>query len=206
MTMHMLACDPAAAVRVACLGLSAAERASPSVNGVEQWPEAIEQTYRDALAQHRREASELESTVETVLTECQVAAESAGAESWLNAIDSLDEDDRNSVHAAVGGARLEFDGLRQVLASHQHLYRRFLEMFMAQASLPMYTAARTRLTQTHKAVQQHEKLLESLSEVRRRFDAGDLESVQAFSSDLMPWFAVHAQTMDAPLAEFLKGN
>jgi hypothetical protein len=30
--------------------------------------------------------------------------------------------------------------------------------------------------------------------------------VQAFSNDLLPWFAVHAQTMDAPLAEFLKGN
>jgi hypothetical protein len=29
---------------------------------------------------------------------------------------------------------------------------------------------------------------------------------QAFSSDLLPWFAVHAQTMDAPLAEFLKGS
>jgi hemerythrin len=54
--------------------------------------------------------------------------------------------------------------------------------------------------------QEHEKLLESLSEVRRRFDAGDLESVQVFSSDLLPWFAVHAQTMDAPLAEYLKGH
>lgn len=54
--------------------------------------------------------------------------------------------------------------------------------------------------------QEHEKLLEALSEVRRRFDAGDLESVQAFSNDLLPWFAIHAQTMDAPLAHFLQGQ
>ena len=53
---------------------------------------------------------------------------------------------------------------------------------------------------------EHEKLLESLSEVRRRLDAGDLDAVQAFSTGLLPWFVVHAQTMDAPLAEFLKGN
>src|SRR5512144_3427389 len=63
-----------------------------------------------------------------------------------------------------------------------------------------------RYTGYMKHKQEHEKLLESLSEVRRKFDAGDLDSVQAFSSDLLPWFAIHAQTMDAPLAEFLKGG
>jgi hemerythrin len=87
---------------------------------------------------------------------------------------------------------------QHLLELHEHLLRHCgaEEEWMQQERYAGY--------QRHR--HEHEKLLESLSEVRRKFDAGDLESVQAFSNDLLPWFAVHAQTMDAPLAEFLKGN
>jgi hemerythrin len=44
-----------------------------------------------------------------------------------------------------------------------------------------------------------------VSDVRRRFDAGDVEAVRRYSADLMNWFAIHAQTEDAELAAFLKG-
>lgn len=87
---------------------------------------------------------------------------------------------------------------QHLLELHEHLLRHCgaEEEWMQQERYEGYGRHR----------QEHEKLLESLSEVRRRFDAGDLEAVQAFSNDLMPWFAIHAQTMDAPLAEFLKGQ
>jgi len=87
---------------------------------------------------------------------------------------------------------------QHLLELHEHLLRHCgaEEEWMKQERYAGYERHR----------HEHEKLLESLSEVRRRFDAGDLEAVQAFSGGLLPWFAVHAQTMDAPLAEFLKGH
>jgi hemerythrin-like metal-binding protein len=80
---------------------------------------------------------------------------------------------------------------------HEHLLRHcgVEEEWMRQERYPGYAR--------HK--REHEELLENLSEVRRRFDAGDIDAVRTFSSELMPWFAVHAQTMDAPLAAYLKG-
>jgi hemerythrin-like metal-binding protein len=87
---------------------------------------------------------------------------------------------------------------QHLLELHEHLLRHCgaEEEWMRQERYEGYGRHR----------QEHEKLLEALSEVRRRFDAGDLESVQAFSNDLLPWFAIHAQTMDAPLAHFLQGQ
>ena len=52
----------------------------------------------------------------------------------------------------------------------------------------------------------HEHLLDSVSEARRRFDAGDVESVRRYSADLMNWFAIHASSEDAELAAFLRGE
>ncbi len=51
----------------------------------------------------------------------------------------------------------------------------------------------------------HEHLLESVSEVRRRFDAGDVDAVRRYAADLMNWFAIHASSEDAELATFLRG-
>ena len=52
----------------------------------------------------------------------------------------------------------------------------------------------------------HEQLLDSVSDVRRKFDAGDVDAVRRYSSDLMNWFAIHASSEDAELAAFLKGQ
>jgi hemerythrin-like metal-binding protein len=81
---------------------------------------------------------------------------------------------------------------------HEHLLRHcgVEEDWMRQERYPGYAR--------HK--REHEHLLESVSDVRRRCDAGDIDAVRAFSTELMPWFATHAQTMDAPLAVYLKGG
>jgi hemerythrin len=52
--------------------------------------------------------------------------------------------------------------------------------------------------------QEHEMLLEVVSEVRRRFDAGDVEVVQRLAEELPRWFEIHANTMDAALAFHLR--
>jgi hemerythrin len=87
---------------------------------------------------------------------------------------------------------------QHLLDLHEHLLRHCgtEEEWMRQERYPGYARHRV----------EHEKLLEAVSDVRRRFDAGDVRAVQAFSSELLPWFAVHAQTMDAPLAEYLRGE
>lgn len=87
---------------------------------------------------------------------------------------------------------------QHLLDLHEHLLRHcgVEEDWMRQERYPGYARHR----------KQHEELLEALSDVRRRFDAGDIDAVRSFSTALLPWFATHAQTMDAPLAEFLKGG
>jgi hypothetical protein len=52
----------------------------------------------------------------------------------------------------------------------------------------------------------HEHLLDSVSDVRRKFDAGDVDAVRRYAADLMNWFAIHASSEDAELATFLKGE
>jgi len=52
--------------------------------------------------------------------------------------------------------------------------------------------------------QEHEVLLEVVSEVRRRFDAGDVEVVQRLAAELPRWFEIHANTMDSALAIHLR--
>jgi len=52
--------------------------------------------------------------------------------------------------------------------------------------------------------QEHEMLLEVISEVRRRCDAGDTEVVQRLAAELPRWFEIHANTMDAALAFHLR--
>ena len=85
-----------------------------------------------------------------------------------------------------------------LLALHEHLLRHCAteETYMRQESYPHYSR--------HKRA--HEQLLESVSDVRRRFDAGDVEAVRRYAGDLMNWFSIHAQSEDAELAAFLKGG
>lgn len=52
---------------------------------------------------------------------------------------------------------------------------------------------------------EHDRFVERLAEMRRRFDAGDVDGVRRYAAELMGWFVVHAQAMDAPLARWLRG-
>ena len=91
----------------------------------------------------------------------------------------------------------EADYGQHLLALHEHLLRHCgtEETFMLQENYPHLERHR----------RAHEHLLESVSEVRRKFDAGDVGAVHRYAADLMNWFAIHAQSEDAELAGFLKG-
>jgi hemerythrin len=91
----------------------------------------------------------------------------------------------------------EADHGEHLLALHEHMLRHTAteEQFMLQENYTHYERHR----------RAHEHLLESISEVRRRFDANDLDAVRRFSTELMGWFAIHAQGEDAELAAFLRG-
>lgn len=91
----------------------------------------------------------------------------------------------------------EGDYGRHLLALHEHLLRHCgtEEALMLQEGYEHYAR--------HKRA--HEHLLESVSDVRRKFDGGDVEAVRRYAADLMNWFAIHANSEDSELAAFLKG-
>ena len=51
---------------------------------------------------------------------------------------------------------------------------------------------------------EHQNVLEIAREVRNRVAAGDVEYARKLADALAEWFPVHATTMDAMLAEFMK--
>ncbi len=92
----------------------------------------------------------------------------------------------------------EADYAEILLALHQHLLRHCdaEEQFMLQENYPQYAR--------HRAA--HQQLLEGVSEARRRADAGDLDAVHRYATELGPWFVDHAGSEDCELARFLKGE
>ncbi|MCA3223885.1 MAG: hemerythrin family protein, partial [Burkholderiales bacterium] len=127
------------------------------------------------------------------------AANTGGA--WVTAvfrfkpIDDLHREFESILEALNDPAQADYG--EHLLALHEHLLRHCgtEEAFMKQESYPHLAR--------HKRA--HEQLLESVSDVRRRFDAGDIEGVRRYAADLMNWFSIHAQNEDAELASFLKG-
>jgi hemerythrin len=93
---------------------------------------------------------------------------------------------------------VEVDYGAHLLALHEHLLRHCEteESYMLQENYSHYAR--------HKRA--HEHLLDSVSDVRRKFDAGDVDAVRKYAADLMDWFAIHASSEDAELAAFLKGQ
>jgi len=83
-----------------------------------------------------------------------------------------------------------------LLALHEHLLHHCAaeERWMKGIDFPSWACHR----------QEHEMLLEVVSEVRRRFDAGDLEIVRQLAAELPRWFEIHANTMDAALGHHLR--
>ena len=110
-------------------------------------------------------------------------------------IDDLHREFESILEALNDPAQADYG--EHLLALHEHLLRHCgtEEAFMKQKSYPHLAR--------HKRA--HEQLLESVSDVRRRFDAGDIEGVRRYAADLMNWFSIHAQNEDAELASFLKG-
>ena len=92
----------------------------------------------------------------------------------------------------------EADYGAHLLALHEHLLRHCAteESFMLQENYSHYLR--------HKRA--HERLLDSVSDIRRKFDAGDVGAVRRYAADLMNWFAIHASSEDAELVAFLKGQ
>lgn len=92
----------------------------------------------------------------------------------------------------------EADYGQHLLALHEHMLRHTAaeESWMLGENYDHYPR--------HKRA--HDHLLEAISDMRRRFDGGDIAAVQLFSADLMNWFVIHAQQEDAPLAALLKGR
>lgn len=84
----------------------------------------------------------------------------------------------------------------KLLALHEHLLRHCAqeERWMIDSAFPACACH----------AREHETLLEVVSEVRRRFDAGDSDIVRSLAEELPRWFEQHANTMDAALAVHLR--
>ncbi|MCE2969338.1 MAG: hypothetical protein LW847_03760 [Burkholderiales bacterium] len=110
-------------------------------------------------------------------------------------IDDLHKEFQDILDALNDPAEADYG--QHLLALHEHLLRHCAteERFMLQENYPHYAR--------HKRA--HEQLLESVSDERRQFDAGDIAAVRRYAAGMMEWFAIHAQSEDAELAGFLKG-
>jgi len=53
---------------------------------------------------------------------------------------------------------------------------------------------------------EHDRVLDVLAEVERRFAEGDEAVVRRLAAELPHWFALHATTMDAALVAWLRAN
>ncbi len=53
---------------------------------------------------------------------------------------------------------------------------------------------------------EHDRVLDVLAEVERRFTEGDEAVVRRLAAELPNWFAIHATTMDAALVAWLGAN
>jgi len=110
-------------------------------------------------------------------------------------IDDLHKEFQDILDALLDPGEADYG--RDLLGLHKHLLRHCAieEEFMRQEDYPH--------TDRHR--RQHQQLLESVADARRRFDSGDIEGTRRYCADLLDWFGVHAQTEDAELAAFLEG-
>jgi hemerythrin len=111
-------------------------------------------------------------------------------------IDDLHKEFQDILDALLDPGEADYG--RDLLGLHKHLLRHCAieEEFMRQEDYPHIDRHR----------RQHQRLLESVADVRRRFDSGDIESTRRFCAELMDWFRIHARTEDAELAAFLEGT
>ncbi len=106
------------------------------------------------------------------------------------------DDIHREFHELLAALSEPGDQGEKLLALHAHLLRHCSqeERWMIDSGFPA-SACHAR---------EHETLLEVVSEVRRRFDAGDSDIVRSLAEELPRWFEQHANTMDAALAVHLR--
>jgi hemerythrin-like metal-binding protein len=99
-------------------------------------------------------------------------------------------------HGLLGALAEPGDQGEKLLALHEHLLRHCSqeERWMIDSDFAASV----------QHAREHETLLEVVSEVRRRFDAGDSDIVQSLAQELPRWFEHHANNMDAALAVHLR--
>lgn len=108
----------------------------------------------------------------------------------------------DALHAEFDACVAAFEGggaLSAALAGlRTHLLRHFgdEERWMRESEFPAFDC--------HK--REHDRVLDVLAEVERRFSEGDEEVVLRLAAELPRWFAVHATTMDAALVAWLGAN
>lgn len=129
---------------------------------------------------------------------CIMAGELKGdltdVRTFLVGHDAMDELHRE-FHERLGAFGIPGDEGEKLLALHEHLLRHCAqeEHWMRETDFKACACH----------VGEHDMLLDVVSEVRRRFDAGDSEVVVRLYQELPQWFALHASTMDSALAEHL---
>jgi hemerythrin len=111
-------------------------------------------------------------------------------------IDDLHHEFQSIVDALNDPAEADYG--EHLLALHEHMLRHTAleEQYMLQENYPHYAV--------HK--HEHDRFVERVADMRRRFDAGDVDGVRHYAHELMGWFAAHAHNQDRPLAAFLKGT
>jgi len=111
-------------------------------------------------------------------------------------IDDLHREFQDILDALTDPTEADFG--KDLLGLHKHLLRHCAieEEFMRQEDYPHIDRHRL----------EHQHLLESVSDARRRFDGDDVDGTRRFCFDLLDWFRIHAQTEDAQLAAFLEGR
>jgi hemerythrin len=111
-------------------------------------------------------------------------------------IDDLHREFQDILDALTDPSEADFG--KDLLGLHKHLLRHCAieEEFMRQEDYPHIDRHR----------RQHERLLESVADARRRFDSGDIDGTRRFCAELLGWFKVHATSEDAELATFLQGR
>lgn len=83
-------------------------------------------------------------------------------------------------------------------AVRAHVLRHFgdEERWMRESAFPAFDCHQ----------REHDKVLDVLAEVERRFTEGDEEVVRRLAAEPPNWFSIHATTMDAPLVAWLRTN
>jgi hemerythrin len=127
----------------------------------------------------------------------RIAADARGGQLLIGfkPIDDLHREFQDILDALTDPSEADFGA--DLLGLHKHLLRHCAieEEFMRQEDYPQLDRHR----------QEHQQLLESVADARRRFDGGDIEGTRRFCTELLEWFRVHAHSEDAQLAAYLEG-